>query len=69
VPGAAIAFVLALAHARPAPPRAMTIAPAPTRETMVLRKAPDGTIESACVDNDRALRAFLAGSKRAPEKR
>jgi len=47
----------------------MTIAPAPTRETMVLRKAPDGTIESACVDNDRALRAFLAGSKRAPEKR
>ena len=37
--------------------------------TLLQAQAPDGTIESACVDNDRALRAFLAGSKRAPEKR
>jgi len=69
VPGAALVLALALAHAKPAPPRGMIVAPAPHREVLVLRRAPDGTIESACVDNDAAVRAFLGGSKPKAEKK
>jgi len=64
VPGAALALVLALASARatpaPAPARGMVIAPAPNIEILVAKRTDDGGIETACVDNQEALKAFLA---------
>lgn len=69
MPGAALILALSLAHAKPAPPRTMVIAPAPNVETLIVRRAPDGTIETACVDNDDAARAFVAGAKGKTEKK
>ncbi len=70
MPGAALVIALTLAHGKAVlPPRAMIIAPAPNRETMIVRRASDGTIETACVDNDEAMRAFLAGAKAKSEKK
>lgn len=64
MPGAALVLALALAHPKPPPPpRAMVIAPAPNVETMIIRRNADGTVDTACVDNDDAARAFLAGAK------
>jgi len=64
MPGAALALALALASARsmpaPAPPRGMVIAPAPNIEILVAKRSDDGGIETACVDNQEALKAFLA---------
>jgi hypothetical protein len=66
MPGAALVLALALAHAQPAalqPARGMTIATPPSIEVMIARKVDDGTLETACVDNDDAAKAFFAGAK------
>jgi hypothetical protein len=41
----------------------MVIAPAPNRQVMVARRNDDGTLETACVDNEEAVKALLARSK------
>jgi len=38
----------------------MVIAPAPNIEILVAKRSDDGGIETACVDNQEALKAFLA---------
>jgi hypothetical protein len=38
----------------------MTIASPPSVEVMIARRADDGTVETACVDNDAAAKAFFA---------
>ena len=62
--GAAFVLALSLAHAQPAsvqpPPHGMAIATPPSVEVMIARRADDGTLETACVDNDDAARAFFA---------
>jgi hypothetical protein len=66
MPGAALALALSLAHARSAPQpaaRGMIVAPAPNVEVLIVRKVDDGTLETACVDNDEAARAFFARGK------
>ena len=66
MPGAALILALSLAHARPAsqqPSHGMTIATPPSVEVMIARKVDDGTLETACVDNDDAAKAFFALSK------
>ncbi len=69
MPGAALILALALARARLAqPPRTMVIAPAPHRDVLMIRRAPDGSIETACVDNEAAERAFLAGKPKSNKK-
>ena len=62
MPGAALVLALVLAQARsaPAPPRGMLIVPAPNVEVMIARRTDDGTLETACVDNDDAAKAFFA---------
>ena len=63
MPGAALVLALSLAHARPAslqPSRGMTIATPPNVEVMIARRVDDGTLETACVDNDEAAKAFFA---------
>ena len=69
MPGAALILVLALARAKSVqPPRAMVIAPAPNREVLMIRRAADGSVETACVDNESAVRAFLAGKPKPKKK-
>jgi hypothetical protein len=66
LPGAALVLALALSHAQPAslqPSRGMTIATPPSVEVMIARRVDDGTLETACVDNDDAARAFFARAK------
>ena len=66
MPGAALVLALALSHAQPAslqPSRGMTIATPPSVEVMIARRVDDGTLETACVDNDDAARAFFARAK------
>jgi hypothetical protein len=66
MPGAALILALSLAHARPAslqPSRGMIIATPPSVEVMIARKVDDGTLETACVDNDDAANAFFAQAK------
>jgi len=48
----------------------MIIATPPSVEVMIARKVDDGTLETACVDNDDAANAFFAQakSKTAKEK-
>ena len=62
--GAAFVLALSLAHAQPAsvqpPPHGMAIATPPSVEVMIARRADDGTLETACVDNDDAAKAFFA---------
>ena len=62
MPGAAVVLALVLAHGRPAaaPARAMIIAAAPNVETLIARRADDGTLETACVDNAESAKAFFA---------
>ena len=63
MPGAALVLALSLAHAPAAtqpPPRAMIIASPPGIEVMIARKDGDGSLETACVDNDDAAKAFFA---------
>jgi len=70
MPGAALVLALALAQAKPSPPpRAMIIAPAPNVETLIVRRNTDGTIDTACVDNDDAARAFRSGARTKTEKK
>ena len=75
MPGAALALALTLAHARSAPqqtPHAMVMVAAPNVEVILARRVDDGTLETACVDNDDAARAFFAGAKsksRKPEQK
>lgn len=69
MPGAALILALALARAKSAqPPRAMVIAPAPNREVLMIRRAPDGSVETACVDNEAAVHTFLAGKPKSKKK-
>jgi hypothetical protein len=66
MPGAALVLALSLAHARPAalqPSRGMIIATPPSTEVMIARRVDDGTVETACVDNDAAAKAFFAQAK------
>src|SRR5213592_3681086 len=63
MPGAALILALSLAHAPAAtqpPPRGMIIAASPNVETLIARRADDGTLETACVDSDDAAKAFFA---------
>ena len=63
MPGAALILALSLAHAPAATqpsPRGMIIAASPNVETLIARRADDGTLETACVDNDDAAKAFFA---------
>ena len=64
MPGAALVLALALAHAKPAsvqaPPHGMQIATPPSVEVLIARRADDGGLETACVDNDDAAKAFFA---------
>jgi len=63
MPGAALVLALSLAHAPAAtqpPPRGMIIASPPSFEVMIARKDGDGSLETACVDNDDAAKAFFA---------
>jgi len=63
MPGAALVLALSLAHAPAAtqpPPRGMIIASPPSIEVMIARKDGDGGLETACVDNDDAAKAFFA---------
>jgi hypothetical protein len=62
MPGAALLVAISLLRTPPAP-RAMVIAPAPNRQVMVARRNDDGTLETACVDNEEAVKALLARSK------
>ncbi len=62
MPGAALIVALSLMRNAPAP-RGMVIAPAPNIEVMVVRRAADGILETACVDNDEAVKTFLARAK------
>ena len=67
MPGAALVLALALSHAQPAflqPSRGMTIATPPSVEVMIARRVDDGTLETACVDNDDAAKAFFARAKK-----
>jgi hypothetical protein len=73
MPGAALALALTLAHARSAPqqtltPHAMVMVAAPNVEVMIARRVDDGTLETACVDNDDAAKAFFAGAKSKSRK-
>lgn len=43
----------------------MIIAPAPNVETLIARRADDGTLETACVDNDDAAKAFFARKQKS----
>ncbi|HEY8183077.1 MAG TPA: hypothetical protein VII32_12615, partial [Thermoanaerobaculia bacterium] len=67
--GAAFVLALSLAHAQPTsvqpPPRGMTIATPPSVEVLIARRADDGTLETACVDNDDAAKAFFARATKA----
>ncbi len=67
MPGAALVLALSLAHAQPAsvqpPPRGMRIATPPSVEVMIVRRIDDGTLETACVDNDESAKAFFARPK------
>jgi hypothetical protein len=70
MPGAALVLALALSHAQPLPAslqpsRGMTIATPPSVEVMIARRVDDGTLETACVDNDEAARAFFARAPKA----
>ena len=62
MPGAALVLALTLAHAQPASvqpsPRGMMIATPPSIEVLIARRADDGTLETACVDNDDAAKAL-----------
>ena len=63
MPGAALVLALSLAHARPSstqPSRGMTIATPPSVEVMIARRVDDGSLETACVDNDAAAKRFFA---------
>ena len=64
MPGAALVLALTLAHAQPASvqpaPHGMMIATPPSVEVLIARRADDGTLETACVDNDDASKAFFA---------
>ncbi|HYS55024.1 MAG TPA: hypothetical protein VER58_14800 [Thermoanaerobaculia bacterium] len=63
MPGAALILALSLAHVPAStqpPPRRMIIASPPNIEVMIARKADDGTLDTACVDNDDAAKAFFA---------
>lgn len=65
MPGAALLVAISLMRTPPAP-RAMVIAPAPTREVMVVRRHDDGTLETSCVDNEEAVKALLTRPKPKP---
>ena len=62
MPGAALILALSLARARSATssPRAMLIVDSPHAEVLIARRSEDGTLETACVDNDDAAKAFFA---------
>jgi hypothetical protein len=62
MPGAALLVALSLIRTPPAP-RGMVIAAAPNHEVMVVRRTEDGTLETVCVDNDEAVKAFLARAR------
>lgn len=62
MPGAALLVALSLMRT-PLAPRAMVIAPTPNREVTIARRAEDGALEIVCVDNDEAVKAFLARAK------
>jgi hypothetical protein len=47
----------------------MVIADAPNVEVLVARKAADGTVETACVDNDDSAKAFLSSPRTAKNNR
>jgi hypothetical protein len=71
VPGAAFILALSLAHAQPAalqPSHGMTIASPPSVEVLIARRLDDGTLETACVDNEEAAKAFLAAAKSTKAK-
>lgn len=67
--GAAFVLALSLARAQPAsvqlPPHGMTIATPTSVEVLIARRADDGTLETACVDNDDAAKAFFARTTKA----
>ena len=67
--GAAFVLALSFAHAQPtsvqAPPHGMMIATPPNIEVLIARRADDGTLETACVDNDDAAKAFFARTTKA----
>jgi hypothetical protein len=69
MPGAALVLALALAHAKPAsvqpPPHGMQISTPPSVEVLIARRTDDGTLETACVDNDEAAKAFFARAPKA----
>ncbi|MDQ6800605.1 MAG: hypothetical protein M3041_07170 [Acidobacteriota bacterium] len=41
----------------------MRIATPPSVEVMIVRRIDDGTLETACVDNDESAKAFFARPK------
>lgn len=67
--GAALALALSLSHAQPAsvqaPPRGMSIATPPSVEVLIARRVDDGSLETACVDNDDAAKAFFSRTTKA----
>jgi hypothetical protein len=70
MPGAALVLALSLAHARPTaiPPRQMLVVAAPNVEVMIARRTDDGNLETACVDNEEAAKAFFARPKSRSSK-
>jgi hypothetical protein len=62
MPGAALILALSLARSprATAAPRGMLIVDAPRAEVLIARRSEDGTLETACVDNDDAAKAFFA---------
>lgn len=67
--GAAFVLALSLAHAQAAsvqsPPRGMMIATPTSVEVLIARRNDDGSLETACVDNDDAAKAFFARTAKA----
>lgn len=62
--GAAFVLALSLAHPQPAsvqpPPHGMSIATPQSVEVLIARRTDDGSLETACVDNDDAAKAFFS---------
>lgn len=64
MPGAALVIALAFARASVATTHAMVIAAPPSQEVLMVRLTPEGTLETACVDNEQAAKAFLKSDKK-----